>query len=156
MLARERVPSWGPLVDRCVFNYALQMYNDASIRSLICAVCGCICLDTGGLRSSNELVTGGWLLSLPKGALRKNMSFATFSERYCKHESPRATEHCLHPALIAEAMRNDAKETAEIRSFQDGELFCCPEDHWCEKGCAQHRLLCWPKSIPLSPFRNPR
>ena len=48
---REAFPAVGCSVDRRAFEYTLQVFNDDTIRCLICSVCARIRLDTGGLRS---------------------------------------------------------------------------------------------------------
>ena len=51
---REGFPSVGSSVDRRSFEYTMEVYNDKSIRSLICCVCACVRVDTGGIRSQIE------------------------------------------------------------------------------------------------------
>ena len=64
----------GPAVDRRAFEHTLEGYSDDRIRALMCFACARICLDTGGARSHIEFVTGGWLLALPSGSLKKNFA----------------------------------------------------------------------------------
>ena len=62
-----RVPVVGAAVDRRAFETRLDVYNDDSIRSLICFVCAGVCLHTDGAHSAINYRPGEWLLSLPTG-----------------------------------------------------------------------------------------
>ena len=64
---RRRVPVVGAAVDRRAFQTTLEVYNDDSIRSLICFVCARVCLHTGGAHSAINYQRGAWLLNLPTG-----------------------------------------------------------------------------------------
>ena len=64
---RSRVPVVGAAVDRRAFETTLEVYNDDSIRSLICFVCARVCLHTGSARSAIAYRRGSWLLTLPTG-----------------------------------------------------------------------------------------
>ena len=64
---RRRVPVVGAAVDRRAFETTLEVYNDDSIRSLICFVCARVCLHTGGAHSAINYRPGEWLLTLPTG-----------------------------------------------------------------------------------------
>ena len=64
---RRRVPVVGAAVDRRAFETTLEVYNDDSIRSLICFVCARVCLHTGGAHSAISYRRGKWLLTLPTG-----------------------------------------------------------------------------------------
>ena len=68
---RRRVPVVGAAVDRRAFETTLEVYNDDSIRSLICLVCARVCLQTGGAHSAINYIPGAWLLSLPTGIKEK-------------------------------------------------------------------------------------
>ena len=87
---RQCIPVTGVSVDRRAFEYTLQVYNDETIRSLICCACARIRVDTGGPRSDIEFKRGGWLLSLPKGSLNKNFSMAEFEKKYRQAGTPLA------------------------------------------------------------------
>jgi len=69
---RRRVPVVGAAVDRRAFETTLEVYNDDSIRSLICFVCARVCLQTGGAHSDINYRRGSWLLRLPPGSSGKN------------------------------------------------------------------------------------
>ena len=69
---RRRVPVVGAAVDRRAFETTLKVYNDDSIRSLICFVCARVCLQTGGAHSAINYRRGSWLLRLPPGSSEKN------------------------------------------------------------------------------------
>ena len=69
---RRRVPVVGAAVDRRAFERTLEVYNDESIRSLICFVCARVCLHTGGAHSAINYRPGEWLLTLPTGIKEKN------------------------------------------------------------------------------------
>ena len=72
---RRRVPVVGAAVDRRAFETTLEVYNDDSIRSLICFVCARVCLHTGGAHSAINYRPGDWLLTLPTGfPLRSSLS----------------------------------------------------------------------------------
>ena len=62
---RRRVPVVGAAVDRRAFERTLEVYNDESIRSLICFVCARVRLHTGGAHSAINYRPGEWLLTLP-------------------------------------------------------------------------------------------
>ena len=64
---RRRVPVVGVAVDRRAFETTFEVYNDDSIRSLICFVCARVCLHTGGAHSAINYRPGEWLLTLPTG-----------------------------------------------------------------------------------------
>ena len=68
---RQRVPVVGAAVDRRAFQTTLEVYNDDSIRSLICFVCARVCLHTGGAHSAINYQRGAWLLNLPTGIYEK-------------------------------------------------------------------------------------
>ena len=85
---REGFSKVGISIDRRTFDYTLQVYNDSTIRSLICCCCAQIWLDTGGIRSDIEFVRGGWLLDLK--SLKKNFSKSLFAERYQRAQTPLA------------------------------------------------------------------
>ena len=68
---RRRVPVVGAAVDRRAFETTLEVYNDDSIRSLICFVCARVCLHTGGAHSAINYRPGEWLLTLPTGTKEK-------------------------------------------------------------------------------------
>ena len=65
---RSRVPVVGAAVDRRAFETTLEVYNDDSIRSLICFVCARVCLHTGGAHSAINYRRGSSLLTLPTGS----------------------------------------------------------------------------------------
>ena len=69
---RSRVPVVGAAVDRRAFETTLEVYNDDSIRSLICFVCARVCLRTGGSHSEINYRPGSWLLGLPPGSSEKS------------------------------------------------------------------------------------
>ena len=69
---RRRVPVVGAAVDRRAFETTLKVYNDDSIRSLICFVCARVCLQTGGANSAINYRRGSWPLGLPPGSNGKN------------------------------------------------------------------------------------
>jgi len=68
---RQRVPVVGAAVDRRAFQTTLEVYNDDSIRSLICFVCARVCLHTDGAHSAINYRLGAWLLKLPTGIYEK-------------------------------------------------------------------------------------
>ena len=70
---RRRVPVVGAAVDRRAFETTLEVYNDETIRSLICFVCARVCLHTGGAHSAVSYREGAWLLGLPTGNVRKQV-----------------------------------------------------------------------------------
>ena len=70
---RAGFPMVGASVERRVFEYTQQVYNDDAVRALICSVCARIRLDTGRKRRGVEFVHGGWLFRFPKGSLQKNL-----------------------------------------------------------------------------------
>ena len=69
---REGFPSVGCSVDRRAMEYTMQVYNDKSIKALICCVCACVRVDTGGVRSQIEFRSGNWFFNLPRGSLKNN------------------------------------------------------------------------------------
>ena len=95
---RETIPAVGAAIDRRAFECTVQRYNDHSTKALVCFSCARICLDTGGARSSIELLEGGWLLTLPAGSLVKNFSKSEFERRYQQPGSP--LSHRGHGHLI--------------------------------------------------------
>ena len=126
----------------------------------LCFACACTRLDTGGPRSHIEFKRGGWLFSLPQGSLTKNFPKAIFETRYQQSGSPLADRgrdgrsadfaHWLlrlHPDVVAEAREHRSQK--DIEGLGSTPLFCCPEDHACERGCAERRLLCRSGRIPI-------
>ena len=87
---RKSIPVAGASVDRRVCEATARVFNDACVRALICSACARVKVDTGGLRSEIEFITGKWLFSLPPGSLVKNFSMAEFKQRYCKSGTPLA------------------------------------------------------------------
>ena len=58
--------------------YTMQVYNDKSIKALICCVCACVRVDTGGVRSQIEFMSGNWFFNLPRGSLKKQLFYEYF------------------------------------------------------------------------------
>ena len=87
---RKSIPVAGASVDRRACEATARVFNDACVRALICSACARVKVDTGGLRSEIEFITGKWLFSLPPGSLVKNFSMAEFKQRYCKSGTPLA------------------------------------------------------------------
>ena len=85
---REGFPMVGASIERRVFEYTQQVYNDDAVRALICTVCARIRVDTGRARSEIDFKSGAWLFRLPPGNLRKNFSKAEFERRYQQVGSP--------------------------------------------------------------------
>jgi len=75
---RETFPVSGCSVDRRAFEYTQQVFNDDSIRSLICCVCARILLDTGSIRSHIRFKKGTWFFQLPRGSLKNKFSLDFF------------------------------------------------------------------------------
>ena len=118
---RQGFPMYGASLDRRIFEYVQQIYNDRAIRALICSCCARIRVDTGRRNSDIQFVIGSWLLKLPRGSLRKNFSKRDFEERYQKIGSPLSPCQArkpdfadwllrLHPELLGEARGDDRVE----------------------------------------------
>ena len=91
---RRRVPVVGAAVDRRAFETTLEVYNDDSIRSLICFVCARVCLHTGGAHSAINYRPGEWLLTLPTGIKEKKRG-RFLNGRDCREKGqalPKSTE----------------------------------------------------------------
>ena len=100
--------------------YTMQVYNDKSIKALICCVCACVRVDTGGVRSQIEFRSGSWFFKLPRGSLKKN-SMNIFAQRYRQPGSPLA--------FVGKSHRNP--------NFEDWQLCLHPEV--CNISCATAR-----------------
>ena len=151
---RDAFPVVGCSVDRRAFEYTQKVFNDTSIRSLICCVCARILLDTGGIRSHIDFFSGNWFFKLPKGSLKKNFSMEVFTERYRQTGSPLAYtgqahrnadfadwQLWLHPTAV--------RDFKMLEELQNTALLCCPEDHRCDKGCVEKKLLCASCELPV-------
>ena len=158
---RRCIPATGVSIDRRVFEYTLQIYNDKTVRSLICCACARIRLDTGGPRSDIEFKKGAWLFSLPKGSLHKNFSMAEFTKRYRQSGTPLANRGDegrdpdfsewrlrIHPEILnGIATKRDPYSNAQ--ELAADELLCCPEDHRCHRTCVHENFLCPECWIPV-------
>ena len=152
---RQGFPAVGPSIERRVFEHTQQIYNDASIRALICCLCARIQVDTGRGRSDIEFKHGGWFYALPPGSLRKNFSKAEFERRYqqigsplsaCGSRVPDFTDWLLHahPDVLA-----TLPPGGSLEYLRDIPLLCCPEDHRCRHSCSELKLLCRSCEIPV-------
>ena len=127
-------------------------------------------VDTGGIRSAIEFVSGRWLFSLPAGSLAKNLSMQEFSDRYRKPGTPLAFQgtgassdvRCpdfkdwqlrLHPQylqLLVDSVEGfkgiDLEGLTEISSST---LLCCPEDQECSGECKGGGHLCPRCQVPV-------
>ena len=155
---RQTVPAVGAAIDRRAFEATMERYNDHSIQALICFSCARVCLDTGGPRSHIEFVKGGWILGLPAGSVKHNVSKAEFERRYQQHGSPlayRGLGQCSpdftdwqlawHPDVIEEAGKRFASRAVlnqDILDMANSPLLCCPEDHRCVWRCGLQKRLC--------------
>ena len=108
---RRRVPVVGAAVDRRAFEKTLEVYNDDSIRSLICFVCARVCLHTGGAHSAINYRPGEWLLTLPTGTKKKQKD-RFLNGRDCKEKSeaiPKSTNR-----FEGRAKKTERKKKANI------------------------------------------
>ena len=106
---RRGFPTVGVSVDRRVFEYTNQVYNDARIRSLLCFTCACIRLDTGAVRSEIRYRPASFLSNMSLHRLEDFFGFAEFSRRYMQAGTP------LYP-------RDKSLPSAD---FSDWRLGCC-------------------------------
>ena len=162
---RRCIPATGVSIDRRVFEYTLQIYNDKTIRSLICSACARVRLDTGGPRSDIEFKKGACLLSLPRCSLHKNFSMAEFTKIYRQSGTPLANRGNeernpdfsewrlrIHPEILNALATNihpDSKQYQNAKELAADELLCCPEDHHCHRTCVRERFLCPECWIPV-------
>ena len=158
---RRCIPATGVSIDRRVFEYTLQIYNDKTVRSLICCACARIRLDTGGPRSDIEFKKGAWLFSLPEGSLHKNFSMAEFTKRYRQSGTPLANRGDegrnpdfsewrlrIHPEIL-DGIATKRDPYINAQELAADELLCCPEDHRCHRTCVHEKLLCSECWIPV-------
>ena len=155
---RQGFPAVGCSVDRRAFDHTQQLFNNDTVRSLICSVCARIRVDTGGIRSHIEFCKGGWFLTLPNGSLKKNFSMSEFRERYCQPGTPLA---CNDPSLRApqfddwylqlhpDVWGHSSMYSLDVLELRNTRLLCCPEDHKCSYDCVSKRLLCPSCELPV-------
>ena len=62
VVERNGIPVVGPSVDRRANEHLVQVYNNKTIRSLICFCCAQVKPDTGRIRSAIEFYSAKWLL----------------------------------------------------------------------------------------------
>ena len=173
---RSSIPLVGPSIDRRSFEQSMRVFNDERIGSLICLCCARIRLKTGGPRSDIKFVKGSWLLSRPVGSLSKNLSMATFTERYRQPETPlsanfmdeggahdiprpnfedwqlRLHHSVMDAAEIAQKFDNTSanrKRYEELAHLAESSLLCCPEDLRCQHGCVADKTLCRDCEVPV-------
>ena len=143
---RRSIPLVGPSTERRAFEYTARVYNDDTIRSLICFACAQIKVDTGRLRSAIDFRSGIWLFTLPPGSLTKNFSMAEFSRRYRRPGTPLAAsgrspsdagapdftdwEIRLRPNTLELLSRREdglsGVPVKEIAALASDTLLCCP------------------------------
>ena len=79
---RSSVPTVGPSIDRRGLEHVVQVYNDSTIRSLICFCCAQIKTDTGRCRSEIEFRSGRLLLTVLARTFWLNFSHSEFHNRF--------------------------------------------------------------------------
>ena len=164
---RRTVQIVGPSTDRRALEYTLQLYNDDMVRSLICAICARIRVDTGHVHSDIEHVTGGWLQDLEakhEGIVEKVCSQQRFDRYYRQPGMPLAPSgnqsgsDVISPDftdwqlwLRPDIFRRRSDVLGRLRYLQENRvpLLCCPEDHECDDGCAEEKRLCRKCRIPI-------
>jgi len=128
---RDQIPLVGPSVDRRSIGLLTKDYNNKSVRSLICFVCGQIKPQTPGPNSLIALCGEAWFASLGKDTLEVNLGWKRWEQHYggC---SPLAQ---YGPGRSAANPQGEwccrihvAKGNANI------EMFGCPEDWQCARG----------------------
>jgi len=170
VLERRGIPDVGVSVDRRAFEVATSMYNDKSIRSLICFCCACVTLDTGGFRSRIKYVSGRWILTLPAKCLQQNFSFKYYSTRYRKNGTPLgqwgSTRHAdirqpdftdwtvtLDANYVKAYMEKDntlkSAQRQCLEKMLSDQLLCCPEDQECQRNCKRQGQFCTQCWIPI-------
>jgi len=115
---RRRVPVVGAAVDRRAFETTLEVYNDETIRSLICFVCARVCLHTAGAHSTITYKGGAWLLTLPRGT---ETSKATYKERKTNRKTLRKSTERVQG-------RAKQRETRDLMKFRQSDAKLQPAD----------------------------
>ena len=166
------IPIAGPSVDRRVFQYISQIYNDTRVRALMCLCCPLTKVDTGRCRSHIKFYSVGWLLQAGPDAIIKNLSMARYSSRFRKSGTPLAHRESatnpmgiegpdfsdwqlrFAPEAIEEFLQRREDDITKVdvvkyKNLVQEILFCNPEDHYCENSCVQQRQLCLRCQVPI-------
>ena len=166
------IPIVGASVDRRVFQYIGEIYNDKTIRALMCVCCPLIKVDTGRCRSKIQFVSVGWLLKAGPDALVKNFSMARYTARFRRSGTPlahresstnpigvegpdfsdwqlRFTPEAIEEFLKFSANKMTPSDMEKYRNLLEETLLCNPEDHYCKISCVQQRQLCLQCKVPV-------
>ena len=166
------IPIAGASVDRRTFEYVNQIYNDRTIRTLMCFCCPTKKVDTGRLRSKIQFLSVIWLLNLGPETIVKNCSMARYTERFRKSGTPLAQRESatnslgvagpdysdwqvrFAPEAIDEFLKLQGDNITSVdatsyKALEHEVLLCNPEDHYCEHGCVEQKHLCLQCYIPI-------
>ena len=125
---REQFPLVGPSVDRRTIELLLTSYNDHSVRSLVCFVCGQTKTQTQGNNADIGPQSAGWLASLPIETLEANIGWEKWFERFG------STEPLVRygPGQHVDNPRRDWCIRLRFYGAHTSiDLFGCPEDWSC-------------------------
>ena len=166
---RRSIPVTGASVERRSCEHTAHVYNDDTIRALICFACARVKVDTGRIRSKIKFCSGRWLFSLPSGSLTKNFSMREFSRRYRRSGTPLADrgqgaadlvgpdftdwERKMHGEYLRLLMTSPERLQGiclkDLENLATTSLLCCPENHICADGCQKQGILCPKCRVPI-------
>ena len=81
-IERKRVPAVGPTKDRQVLRKLASVFNNNTVCSLVCFVCGQIHTKTPSANSHIGWRNGGWFASLGKATLEANCGYEQWLKIY--------------------------------------------------------------------------
>jgi hypothetical protein len=132
VVERKKVPLLGEAVDRRAIAQVLARFNNGSIHSRMCFICGQVKIDTGAPRSDIEMREGAWFNALSRESLDANLSFSTFKRLYMDdrhsalHEAPELADGTTEWRRI---LLLGGERPVRVP------VICNPEDVVCSAGC---------------------
>ena len=169
---RNSVPAVGASIDRRCFEHLVQVYNDQTIRQLLCFCCAQSKTDVSTCRSSIGFRSTKWLLGIQPKTLLHNFSRSEFEQKFARPGTPLAqrgstgvtndlqapdfTEWTMRidPTAIDQFLHSKRMDSGpdssewEILELKKHELICCPEDVQCERTHAE-KTLCLHCRVPI-------
>ena len=169
---RNSVPAVGASIDRRCFEHLVQVYNDQTIRQLLCFCCAQSKTDVSTCRSSIGFRSTKWLLGIQPKTLLHNFSRSEFEQKFARPGTPLAkrgstgvtndlqapdfTEWTMRidPTAIDQFLHSKRMDSGpdssewEILELKKHELICCPEDVQCERTHAE-KTLCLHCKVPI-------
>ena len=136
---RANVPRVGFSIDRRSIDQTVEVYNDASIKQLVCLVCAQSKTCVPHVNSLIEYKPAAWLHNLSAKSLRLNLDFSHFQARY-------ATSGPL--AGVPGLKDWEWRPQLQLPGREPTMILCCPEDVFCKSDHDVH-ILCQHCQIPL-------